>query len=325
MSTRTLNHLLEPFAPFLANPDTTDLVVNRIGEFGAEVAGDWHWVKEPALTFDALDAIGILAAFNSGQDISPTHPLCDTSLPNGERINIGRPPATRDIICLSIRKPLSIKATVGHMATSGMFEDYKPMKPEQLTETTELEMDSDLAVKLTQGVLNRKNILIAGATGTRKTTLANALASCIPLDERIITIEDTAELDLPHHNRVAFFYSQGDQGLAKIRSEALLEASLRMRPDRVLMGEVRGGAAFAYLRGAVAGHPGCITTLHASSAKGAFNALRLMARQHPDGKTMGDKDIYDLFTDTVDIVVHCQKDPQTKRYWIDDVWEKGMS
>jgi type IV secretion system protein VirB11 len=119
---------------------------------------------------------------------------------------------------------------------------------------------------------------------------------------------------------VALFYSKGDQGSARVRSEDLLEASLRMRPDRVLMQELRDGAAFAYLRGVVAGHPGSITTLHAQSAAGAFDALRLMVRQHPAGATLGDADVRELLLQMVDIVVHCERHSNT--FNVTELWWK---
>ena len=107
---------------------------------------------------------------------------------------------------------------------------------------------------LPAAVKAKRNILICGATATGKTTLARALIEAIPADERLVTIEDTPEWEgLPHRNRVALFYSKGDQGTARVHSEDLLEASLRLRPDRVLMQELRDGAAYSYLRGAVAG------------------------------------------------------------------------
>jgi type IV secretion system protein VirB11 len=305
MSSRALRHLLTPFQPFLANPETTEVVVNRPGEIGVESAGVWSWYQEPSLTFDWLDSLGILAAFDSGQDITPTHPLCGAALPDGERIQICRPPATGiGTISITIRRPPSFRPTLQRLADSGLFRAGQSA----VTPGLDKFMDDDRAQQLGQAVLARKNILIAGATGSGKTTIAKALIEAIPLDERLVTIEDTAEWNsIPHRNRVALFYSKGDQGAAKVRSEDLLECSLRMRPDRVLMQELRDGATFAYLRGVVAGHPGCITTLHAGSAKGAFDALRLMIRQHPAGSTLGDADVQSLLSMLVDIVIYCER------------------
>ena len=122
MSNRALRHLLTPFLPFLANPETTEVVVNRPGEIGVESGGVWSWHQEPSLTFDRLDAIGMLAAFNSGQDIAPTHPLCGAALPDGERIQVCRPPATRPgTISITIRRPPSFRPTLQRLADGGLF------------------------------------------------------------------------------------------------------------------------------------------------------------------------------------------------------------
>ncbi len=115
------------------------------------------------------------------------------------------------------------------------------------------------------------------------------------------------------------FYSKGDQGLAKVRSEELIEAALRMRPDRVLMQELRDGAAFSFIRGVAAGHPGSITTLHAGSADGAFDALRLMVKQHDAGKHLADADVRAFLRQLVDVVIHCEKRRDGSR-GIREVW-----
>ncbi len=168
-------------------------------------------------------------------------------------------------------------------------------------------LDAKKVARLRSAVLDRKNIVICGATGSGKTTWAKALIEEIPLSERLITIEDTFEWNtIPHRNRAALRYSAGGQSQAKdLSAETLIEASLRMRPDRVLMQELRArqaGAALAYLRGACAGHPGGITTLHANSARGAFDALRLML-----GNSITDKEKDMLLEQHVHLVVHCER------------------
>ncbi|MGO8655077.1 ATPase, T2SS/T4P/T4SS family, partial [Rhizobium ruizarguesonis] len=116
---------------------------------------------------------------------------------------------------------------------------------------------------LREAVHARKNIIISGATGSGKTTLSKALIRHIPSSERIISIEDTPELVIPQPNHVRLFYSNGGQGLAKVGAKDLLESCLRMRPDRILLQELRDGTAFYYIRNVNSGHPGSITTVHA--------------------------------------------------------------
>jgi type IV secretion system protein VirB11 len=313
MSTRTLHHLTEVFDPHLTNPTVTEIVVNECGWMGVESQGIWSWYQDDRLTFNRLDAIGILAAFDMNLDLAPHAPMVTTILPGGERLHVCRPPATRnDVISLTIRRPSSFRPTLTRLAKSGVFDtiDKKSMKPKSVVLAADkpiVDFDSLLAEELAQAVLDRKNILIAGATGSGKTTLAKALIEVIPLEERLITIEDAPEWNsIPHRNRVALFYTRkGDGGRS---SEKMIESSLRMRPDRVLMQELTDGAAFAYLRSVAAGHPGCITTLHARSAEGAFDALRLMVREHDAGKTLPDSDVQALLHMHIDLIVYCKRE-----------------
>ena len=160
---------------------------------------------------------------------------------------------------------------------------------------------------LERAVLTRKNILISGATGSGKTTLSKALVRHIPYHERIITIEDTPELVIPQSNHVRLFYSKGGQGRAKISAKELLEASLRMRPDRILLQELRDGTAFYYLRNVNSGHPGSITTVHANSAELAFEQLTLLIKESEGGHDLARDDIRQLLHMLVDVVVQCER------------------
>ncbi len=318
---RTLRLLLEPIAQWLDDPRVTDICINRPGEVWVERYGVWHCEPVP-LDFVTLDSIATLAAAMTSQDVGPDKPLCATTLPDGQRVQLCRPPAVAPgLINVTIRLPASFNPTVRRLADGGLFA----AKPERKALADRLAVAYGEHVEfLPAAVETKKNILICGATGSGKTTLARALIDAIPADERLVTIEDTPEWEaLPHRNRVALFYSKGDQGTARVRSEDLLEASLRLRPDRVLMQELRDGAAYSYLRGAVAGHPGSVTTLHAGSAMGAFDALRLMVRQHPAGATMADTDVRDMLLAMVDVVVHCERHGNdfsvTEVYWKDQL------
>jgi type IV secretion system protein VirB11 len=315
----TLRLLLEPLSRWLDDPCVTDICINRPGEVWLERLGIWQNGQVP-LDFSTLDSIATLAAAMTGQDVGPDKPLCATMLPDGQRVQVCRPPAVAPgLINITIRLPASFNPTVRGLADGGLFS----AKPERRSLADRLAVAYGRHAEfLPAAVEAKKNVLICGATGSGKTTLARALIDAIPDDERLVTIEDTPEWEgLPHQNRVALFYSKGDQGTARVRSEDLLEASLRLRPDRVLMQELRDGAAHSYLRGAVAGHPGSVTTLHAGSAMGAFDALRLMVRQNPAGATMADTDVRDMLLAMVDVVVHCERHGNdfsvTEVYWKD--------
>ena len=152
-------------------------------------------------------------------------------------------------------------------------------------------------------VRSKKNIVVSGATGSGKTTFTKALIREIPREERLITIEDAPELVLNDHpNHVRLFYSKGDQGQAKVAPKQLLESCLRMRPDRILLAELRSDEAFDYLRNANSGHPGSITSVHASSAELAFEQLTLLVKQSRERRrsaAAGDQNLLYLLVDIV--------------------------
>lgn len=321
----TLRTLLAPIAVHLADKSVTELVVNRPGELGVEHRGRWEWFDVPELTFDRLDAIGILAAAMSQQDVGPERPIVGSTLPGGQRIQICRPPVTPSgTISLTIRRPSDFAPSIDLLAGGGLFaattaggRGDNPADGEllQLYRAKEWPAFFALAVKA------KKTLIVSGDTGSGKTTLAKAFIKEISVDERLVTIEDTAEFtDLPQRNIVSLFYSKGDQGLAKVKAEDLIAAALRMRPDRVLMQELRDSAAFAFMRGVAAGHPGSITTCHAGSAAGAFDALRLMVKEHDGGRHLADADVQTLLRTLVDVVVHCERNPATGARTVAEVY-----
>jgi type IV secretion system protein VirB11 len=309
----TLRLLLAPIAGHLADPKATDIVINRPGEIGVERHGDWSWYDIADMTYARLDAIATLSAALSQQDLGPDRPLCGSVLPDGQRVQICRPPVvSAGSISLTIRRPSEFRPTIGVLSQGGLFSKTANIRVRSRPHDEELvslhraknwERFFPLAVQA------HKTVIVSGDTGSGKTTFAKALIQAIPLEERLLTIEDTAEfVNLPQRNLVSLFYSKGGQGIAKIGSEELIEAALRMRPDRVLMQELRDGAAFSFIRNIAAGHPGSITTCHAQSAKGAFDALRLMVKQNDAGKHLEDSDVRMLLDSLVDVVVHCRCD-----------------
>jgi len=313
----TLRRLLEPVAAALESTETTEVCINRPGEYWVERTGVFEHHEASELDFNRLDAIATLAAAMTSQDVGPDRPLCASVLPDGQRVQICRPPAVdQGVVSITIRRPSAFVPTLDLLARGGLFNRApERTEPDQVAA---ISASSSTDEFLAAAVKARRNILICGRTGSGKTTLGAAVARQIPRHERLITIEDTPEwTGLPQKNRVSLYYSKGDQGAARVRSEELLEASLRMRPDRVLMQELRDGAAFTYLRAVVAGHPGSITTCHAETAAGAFDALRLMVRQHPAGATLGDADVRALLRQMVHVVVHCGRDGN--RFHVTDI------
>jgi type IV secretion system protein VirB11 len=168
-------------------------------------------------------------------------------------------------------------------------------------------------------VRSRRNILVSGPTGSGKTTWTKALIREIPSDERLITIEDAKELVLDRHpNHVRLFYSKDDQGIARVTPKQLLESCLRMKPDRILLAELRAEEAFDYLRNVNSGHPGSITSVHAASAELAFEQLVLLIKQNPGGRELARSDIKSLLYLLIDVVIQFGVDRHER--FIKEIW-----
>lgn len=323
-----LEHYLRPVLPLLEPEFVTELVVNRPFEVGLESRLGWEWIDVPDLGPDWLMTLARTSAALTRQDITDENPICSTVLPGGERVQVLIPPVVpQGTVSFTIRKPSSVFKTIEQYHRDGLFEGTRPSSDRLSALDEELVRLRDarnwidffrLAVRA------RKNILISGATASGKTSLAKSLVQLIPEHERILTIEDTRELVVPHRNVVHMVYAKDGQGLAKVGPKALLESALRMRPDRILLQELRDGTAFFYLRNVNSGHPGSITTVHANSAKGAFEQLTLLVKESEGGRDLAREDINGLLHALIDIVVQMKKiEPdrdQPARYRMTEVY-----
>lgn len=306
-----LEHHMGPLRPFLDAPDVTELVINRPCEVGIEGLGGWSWERDERLTTQWLESLSTAMANYTRQSVTANTPICSTSLPTGERVQIVAPPACDlGLYSITIRKPSTKTFGLAELDAGGLFQHTKIARGRSSAADAELialKQKADWPAFLELAVKSRKNILISGATGSGKTTLSKALIQLIPEEERLLTIEDTRELVVPHRNAVHLLYSKDGQGQAKVGAKHLLEASLRMRPDRILLQELRDGTAFFYLRNVNSGHPGSITTVHADSAALAFEQLSLLVKESEGGRDLERKDILTLLHLLVDVVVQCKK------------------
>ncbi len=315
-----LLHYLAPLQRCLEPDEVTELVVNRPGELAIERAGGWEWRDAPDLTETWLATLAKAAAAFTTQDVTDETPICSTVLPQGERCQIVLPPAA-ERLSLTLRKPSAATFDLDAFARGGLFDAVAVATNDLSADETALMALRDagdwpgffrLAVK------SRRNVLISGATGSGKTTFAKGLVQLIPPQERLLTIEDARELVVPHRNAVHLLYAKDGQGLAKVGPKQLLESALRMRPDRILLQELRDGTAFFYLRNVNTGHPGSITTIHADSAVLAFEQLTLLVKESEGGRDLARDDIRALLHLLVDVVVQMRR--IDGRFRMTEVW-----
>ncbi len=308
--TSVLRAMLRPCAEFLSDPDLLEVVVNRPGEVRVEGRKGWTTHVQPEATFEWAVSLSRAVATWSHQAISETHPLLSATLPDGERIQIIVPPVVAaGTVSMTLRKPSASTYSLDELAGFGLFDAVRRADTSGASDVVLLDLYrlGDWPEFLRQAVLARKNIVISGATGSGKTTLSKALIAHIPAHERVITVEDAKELVIPQENNVRLFYSKGGQGLAKVGPTELLEACMRMRPDRILLQELRDGTAFDYIVNVNSGHPGSITTVHADSAALAIERLTLLVKQSEGGRDLARDDVRGLLTTMVDVIVQCHR------------------
>jgi len=301
-----LRSYLAPLADMLGRDDVTDIYVNRPGEVWVETtAGGIERHEAPGLDEATLSRLARQIAALSHQGISREHPLLSATLPDGARVQVVGPPATRGPLALAIRKHVSPDLALGDYVASGAFADTRRGDvegPSDIDLALRAMLDEgDIAGMLAGAVKARKNILVSGGTSTGKTTFLNALIREIPAEERLILIEDTPELHLRHDNAVGLLAARSALGEAQVSADDLLRASLRMRPDRIILGELRGEEAYAFLRAVNTGHPGSMTTVHADSAERAIEQIALLVLQ--TGTRLNRDDVLHYVRSTVDVFV----------------------
>lgn len=274
-----LDTYLSALAPWLTRDDVTDLLINRPGEVWIETtSGLLTRIAAPQVTEVVLSRLARQIAAASHQGVNRETPLLSASLPDGGRVQIIAPPATREGTVLAIRKHVVSDLSLDDLAATGLFGDAPPQRRvARDDELAGLLKSGDKAGFLKEAARAKKTIVISGGTSTGKTTLLNALVREIDTNERLIVIEDAPEIRLGHPNAIGLIAVRGEQGEARVDADDLLRASLRMRPDRILLGELRGKEAFAFLRAVNSGHPGSITTVHADSPEGAIDQIALLA------------------------------------------------
>lgn len=297
-------------AQYLAMPEVTEICINEPGHLYLETTQGWHKVEVPTLTFDRARhfCTTVVNESNTGQRITTADPVVSLTFPSGQRAQFVIPPAVEaGKASITIRLPSKHTKTLQQYTDDGFFQKI-------IDNTGEVsEMDKELLALKSQrqysdffkkAVHYRKNIVVSGATGSGKTTFMKSLVHHIPAEERLITIEDARELFIQQPNVVHLLYSKGGQSTANVTAKTCMEACLRMKPDRIILAELRGDESFYFIRNCASGHPGSITSCHAGSVAQTWDQLALMVKASPEGSGLEFDVIKRLLMLTIDIVVH---------------------
>jgi pilus assembly protein CpaF len=279
---------LKPIQHLVLDESISEIMVNGPDRVFIEKAGFLERIEGVSLGEKSLMVAVKNIARRLGDDISESKPILDSRLPDGSRVAAVIPPCSLDGVTLTIRKFNTRHFEMEDLIHAGT-------------------LDRSLANRLEDYVLQRQNILISGGTGTGKSTLAGQLARFIPDDERILLIEDTAELQLRQSNLVRFEARQAQNGLPPVAIRDLLRASLRHRPDRIILGEVRGGEAFDLLQLLNTGHAGTLSTIHANSAKQGLARFTSCVLQ--SGVEIPYRAIKSNIADSVNVIIHVERRP----------------
>ena len=315
--------LMEPIDQILSKfPGATEFAMVRQQEAFIEQNGAWHRLDLPEFTLRRCLDLASGVAIYAKQDVSERNPLLSATLPGGQRIQIVLPPAVATgTIGICIRIPGSSVRSLESYVESGAFGRYVWLQEAEVNASTHsfTSLDKrlvehlnrrDLMAFLIDAVKGKKNIAVVGDTGSGKTTLMKSVCQFIAKHERIITIEDVRELFLPmHSNRLHLLYSKGSQGVAKVSPADLIGACMRLKPDRVLLAELRGAEAFDFLKLMTTGHSGSVTSFHAESCELAAQRYVFMAKEHLDAAMFTDEALKRLVNMTIDIMLHVTAEP----------------
>lgn len=255
---KTLLRFLEPIAPLLAQSDVTEIVINGPSKVFMERQGRLEPVDAVLDPEALLGALRVVAQY-AGRPLDDEFPILEAHLPDGARLEAVLAPIADGGPCVAIRKHQLSSLTATRLVEMGSLS---PEALEFLAET----------------VGHKENVLVAGGTGSGKTSLLRVLATMSDPNERILVLEDARELSLQLGHVVSLETRPADaRGRGRIAMADLLKATLRLRPDRIVMGEVRGAEALDLIQAMSTGHGGCLSTIHASSPIGALRRLETMA------------------------------------------------
>jgi type IV secretion system protein VirB11 len=311
--------LLKPLEPWLCDPEISEILLNRPQEIWIEKQGNLISHPVPEFTEAHLSRLFQLIANENQQRLSGEFPLLSGSLSDGSRVQLCLPPTSKHY-AFAIRRKVVRNFSLRDYNKGHFYGSVKRVQLNKSHETLRAE-EGELIGAYEAGnwdafirfaILRKKNILVSGGTSSGKTTFLNACLREIPSQERLIVLEDTRELEVPHQNQVQLLASKGLQGEAKVTMQDLVQASLRLRPDRILMGEIRGAEILDFVSACSTGHEGSMTSIHASDPEMAFRRMVQMVKLN-NVPSMSDQDILEMLKSVVDIVIQLVKTPEGRR------------
>ena len=293
-----LDAYLAPFREWLERDTVTEILVNKPGEMWIEDAATPGMQRIELDTIDdkLVQRLAEQVARISHQGINREHPLLGATLPDGARIQFCGPPATRKHWAMAIRRHRRLDLPLDAYDSGPLVQESEADMPDPQERPIDF---------LRAAIRAKKTILISGGTSTGKTTFLNAMLGEIPREERVVLVEDTPELKFPGANAVGLVAVKGELGEAKVTSNELLQSALRLRPDRIVLGELRGAESVSFLRAINTGHPGSFSTIHANSLRGALEQLSLMVMQTGIGLTRTDTIAY--AAGVIDVIVQLDR------------------
>ncbi|MDF1760841.1 MAG: P-type DNA transfer ATPase VirB11 [Coxiellaceae bacterium] len=295
--------LLAPLHEWLTDPDVSELMINQPQQVYIEKHGQMTMYPVPALTEYHQRMLCQLIANENQQQLSQQHPLLSATLSDGSRVQIVLPP-TALYPTLAIRRQVLRHSTLADYESSGFYNPTELINVDN--KLIQLYQLKEWGGFIKKAIEAKKNIVVSGGTSSGKTTFLHACLQHVDRDERIILLEDTREIQLSQPNHVCLLSSKGQQGLSNITMQDLVQCSLRLRPDRIIVGEIRGKEVIDFIAACSTGHEGSFTSIHANNPQAALMRMVQLYKLN-NVPSMTDKDILREINSVVDIIVQLEK------------------
>ncbi|MDF1796459.1 MAG: P-type DNA transfer ATPase VirB11 [Coxiellaceae bacterium] len=303
--------LLSPLSVWLNDPLVSELMINKPQQVYIEKKNviTAHGISE--MTERHLVMLCQLIANESQQQLNQQYPLLSATLRDGSRVQIVLPPIAQ-YPTLAIRRQVISKATLAEYENLNFYTDIKKNVCDSNLLLKDLYQQKRWPDFIKAAIESKKNIVISGGTSSGKTTFLNSCLRHIPLTERIIVLEDTREIFLSQPNHVCLLSSKGQQGKSNISMQDLVQCSLRLRPDRIIVGEIRGSEICDFIAACSTGHDGCLTSVHANNPKAAIMRMLQLYKLN-NVPSMTDRDILREINSVVDVVIQLEKTSTGRR------------